>query len=290
MAVAADQTFKDVVSEAIRKRAAVRTWLDHGGGIEGAFAGLCGALGVGTDDSIERVEAEITDGPLLPASQWATAAATLQHGSKSDQEQAQRLRVEALRVTEITEENQRLRRLLALKLAMPMATLSGEIIAREWGGWVRSLTVNRGRGDHVARLTAVIGPDGLIGRVVDVRPGASIVQVLTDPASTVGAHIVRTRTQGIVEGEPRGTIRFKYMARDGSDIQVGDLVVTSGAGGLFPRGIPVGRVRTIDDRGSALFHYAQLAPAVDFARIDEVLLIVGEGVQDVAGLFPAASH
>jgi rod shape-determining protein MreC len=204
-------------------------------------------------------------------------------------EEAQRLRVEALQVTETVAENQRLRRLLALKQAMPLATLSGEVIAREWGGWVRSLTVNRGRADHVARLTAVIGPDGLIGRVVDVRPSASIVQVLTDPASTVGAVVVRTRTQGIVEGEPRGTLRFKYMARDGSGIQVGDLVVTSGAGGLFPRGIPVGRVRAIDDRGSALFSYAQLAPAVDFARIDEVLLIVGEGTHDVAALFPASA-
>ena len=182
-------------------------------------------------------------------------------------------------------ENRRLRRLLALKESMPLATLSGEVIAREWGGWVRSLTVNRGRADRVTRLTAVIGPDGLIGRVVDVRPGASIVQVLTDPTSTVGAHAVRTRTQGIVEGEPRGTVRFKYMARDGSGIQVGDLVVTSGAGGVFPRGIPVGRVRAIDDRGSALFHYAQLTPAVDFARIDEVLLIVGEGNHDLASLF-----
>jgi rod shape-determining protein MreC len=201
-------------------------------------------------------------------------------------EEAQRLRVEALRVTETTEENQRLRRLLALKQAMPMATLSGEVIAREWGGWVRSLTVNRGRGDHVARLTAVIAPDGLIGRVVDVRPGASIVQVLTDPASTVGAHVVRTRTTGIVEGEPRGTLRFKYMAREGGGIQAGDLIVTSGAGGLAPRGIPVGRVRAIDDRGSALFNYAQLDPAVDFARIDEVLLIVGEGAHDVARVFP----
>jgi rod shape-determining protein MreC len=204
-------------------------------------------------------------------------------------EEAQRLRVEALQVTETVAENQRLRRLLALKQAMPLATLSGEVIAREWGGWVRSLTVNRGRADHVARLTAVIGPDGLIGRVVDVRPSASIVQVLTDPASTVGAVVVRTRTQGIVEGEPRGTLRFKYMARDGSGIQVGDLVVTSGAGGLFPRGIPVGRVRAIDDRGSALFSYAQLAPAVDFARIDEVLLIVGEGTHDVAAIFPASA-
>jgi rod shape-determining protein MreC len=75
------------------------------------------------------------------------------------------------------------------------------------------------------------------------------------------------------------------MARDGGGIQVGDLIVTSGAGGLTPRGIPVGRVHAIDDRGSALFHYAQLTPAVDFARIDEVLLIVGKGAHDVAGVF-----
>jgi rod shape-determining protein MreC len=200
-------------------------------------------------------------------------------------EEAQQLRVEALQVNETVEENRRLRRLLALKEAMPLATLSGEIIAREWGGWVRSLTVNRGRSDHVTRLTAVIAPDGLIGRVVDVRPGASVVQVLIDPASTVGAHAVRSRTSGIVEGDPRGTMRFKYMARDGSGLQVGDLVVTSGSGGLFPRGLPIGRVRAIDDRGSALFHYAQLTPAVDFARIDEVLLIVGEGTHDVAAIF-----
>jgi rod shape-determining protein MreC len=200
-------------------------------------------------------------------------------------EEAQQLRVEALQVNETVEENRRLRRLLALKAAMPLETLSGEIIAREWGGWVRSLTVNRGRSDHVTRLTAVIAPDGLIGRVVDVRPGSSVVQVLIDPASTVGAHAVRTRTAGIVEGDPRGTMRFKYMARDGSGLQVGDMVVTSGSGGLFPRGIPIGRVRAIDDRGSALFHYAQLTPSVDFARIDEVLLVVGEGSHDVAALF-----
>ena len=200
-------------------------------------------------------------------------------------DEAQQLRVEALQVTETIEENRRLRRLLALRAAMPLETLSGEIIAREWGGWVRSLTVNRGRSDHVSRMTAVIAPDGLIGRVVDVRPGASVVQVLIDPASTVGAHAVRSRTAGIVEGEPRGTMRFKYMARDGAGLEVGDLVVTSGSGGLFPRGIPIGRVRAIDDRGSALFHYAQLAPAVDFARIDEVLLIVGEGAHDLAALF-----
>jgi rod shape-determining protein MreC len=67
---------------------------------------------------------------------------------------------------------------------------------------------------------------------------------------------------------------------------VGALIVTSGAGGLFPRGIPIGHIRTIDDRGSALFHYAALAPAVDFSRIEEVLLITDPGRGgDVAAVF-----
>lgn len=200
-------------------------------------------------------------------------------------DEIQRLRVDALWVTEAADENRRLRRLLDLRNRLPVATLPGEVIAREWGGWVRSLTINRGRGDDVKRLTAVISPDGLVGRVVEVRLGASIVQVLTDPSSTVGAHALRTRTPGIVEGEPRGTIRFKYMARDGAGIAVDDVVVTSGLGGVFPRGVPIGRVRAIDDRGSALFHYALLAPVVDFARVDEVLLVTGEQMPDFAGYF-----
>jgi rod shape-determining protein MreC len=200
-------------------------------------------------------------------------------------EEIQRLQVEALRVNETAEENARLRRLLTFQRRLPLTTLAGEVIAREWGGWVRSLTVNRGRGDHIVRLTAVISPEGLVGRIVDVRPGTSVAQVLTDPTSNVSAHIVRTRTPGIVEGDPRGTVRFKFMARDGAALQVGDIVVTSGLGGLFPRGIPIGRVQVIDDRGSALFHYATLAPTVDFARVDEVLLIVGDATRDVASAF-----
>jgi rod shape-determining protein MreC len=197
----------------------------------------------------------------------------------------QRLRVDALWVTDAIDENRRLRGLLALRNRLPVATVAGEVIARDWGGWIRSLTINRGRGDDVKRLTAVISPEGLVGRIVDVRPWASIVQVLTDPSSTVGAHALRTRTPGIVEGEPRGTIRFKYMARDGAGIAVDDVIVTSGLGGLFPRGIPIGRVRAIDDRGSALFHYALLVPVVDFARLDEVLLVSGETMPDLTTAF-----
>ncbi len=159
------------------------------------------------------------------------------------------------------EENTRLRRLLALRDRLPLATLSGEVIGREAGGWVRSLTVNRGRGDGIAQQTPVIVPDGLVGRVVQVRPGASVVQLLNDPASTVGAVVQRTRTAGLVEGEPGGAVRFKFMARDGAGVARGRPRGHLRAWARSSRkGLPVGRVRAIEDKGSALFHFAVLAP------------------------------
>jgi rod shape-determining protein MreC len=197
----------------------------------------------------------------------------------------ERLRVQALTVVETREENVRLRRLLALREQLPLATVAAEVIGRDASGWVHSLTINRGAGDLVARQTPVIVPEGLLGRVVRVRTGASVIQLLNDPASTVGAMVQRTRTPGLVEGEPGGTMRFKFMARDGAAIAPGDLIVTSGQGSIFPKGLPVGTVRSIEDRGSALFHFAAVAALADFARVDEVLLLTGQTTRDLAGLF-----
>jgi rod shape-determining protein MreC len=199
--------------------------------------------------------------------------------------EVERLRVSGLQVAETAQENARLRRLLALQERLPLAALAGEIIGRESGGWVRSLTVNRGRGSGIVQQTPVIVPEGLVGRVVQVRAGASVVQLLNDPASAVGAAVQRTRTPGLIEGDAAGAIRFKFMARDGSQVAPGDLVVTSGLGTLFPKGVPIGTVAAIEDKGSALFHFAIVAPAVDFARIEEVLLLTGQTGQDVAALF-----
>ena len=199
----------------------------------------------------------------------------------------EQLRVQALQAGETREENMRLRRVLVLRDRLPLATVAGEVIGREAGGWVRSLTVNRGRGDGIAQQTPVIMPDGLVGRVVQVHRSAAVIQLLNDPASTVGAVVQRTRTAGLVEGDAGGAVRFKFMARDGASVAPGDLVVTSGLGTLFPKGLPVGRVVRIEDKGSALFHFAVLAPAVDFSRVEEVLLVTGQTSQDVAALFPS---
>jgi rod shape-determining protein MreC len=200
--------------------------------------------------------------------------------------EVERLRMQALRVEDTRRENERLRELLDLRDRLPISALAGEVIAREWGGWVRSVTVNRGRGDGIARLTPAIVPEGLLGRVVEVRPRAAVIQLLNDPASAVAVMVQRTRTPGVAEGEPAGTVRLKFMARDGG-VQAGDLVVTSGLGGVFPKGVPVGRVRAVEDRGSALFHYARVEPVVDFSRVEEVLLLTGRTSVDLAPEFGA---
>jgi ATP-dependent helicase/nuclease subunit A len=91
IAVAADRTFKEVVGEAIRKRDVVRAWIDHGGSVDAAVALLCETLGISSDDTLEQIESEMTEGPLFPSSRWSAAAKILLQGSKSDQEQAARL-------------------------------------------------------------------------------------------------------------------------------------------------------------------------------------------------------
>jgi rod shape-determining protein MreC len=202
--------------------------------------------------------------------------------------EAERFRVQALQAEETRQENVRLRRLLALRDRLPLSTLAGEVVGRQDDGWVRALTVNRGSGSGIAIQTPVIVPEGLVGRVRQVGDVASVIQLVNDPASTVGGVVQRTRTPGLVEGEVDGqkrrTMRLKFVAR-GAQVQVGDLVVTSGVGDLFPKGLPIGRVVVIEDKGAALFHFAVLAPAVDFARVEEVLLLTGQTRQDLAGLF-----
>src|SRR5260370_23668140 len=95
---------------------------------------------------------------------------------------------------ETGEENARLRRLLVLRDRLPLATVAGEVIGREAGGWVRSLTVNRGRGDGIAQQTPVIVPDGLVVRVVQVHRAAAVIQLLHDPAPPAGPVAQRTPT------------------------------------------------------------------------------------------------
>ena len=194
------------------------------------------------------------------------------------------LRLRQLRQEALEAENVRLRTLATLRERLPERTLGAEVVARDWNGFTRSLTIDRGRTEGVERLSAVVVTSGVVGRVAVLRRQSAVVQVLTDPASSIGGVVVRTRSQGLVEGVAGGRLRLKLAVSEAA-LQPGDLVVTSGIGELFPKGLPLGRVLRVHG-ASGLFRTAELEPVVDLTNVEEVLVLPRGRGGDLAPAFP----
>lgn len=175
-------------------------------------------------------------------------------------------------VAETMSENQRLRHLLDLDAGLPRSAVAARIAGADVGGLFRTVTLDKGRRDGVEKGMAVIASDGVVGRIVATSPNASRVLLIVDASSGVDAVVQRTRARGIVEGGSAAGCRLKFVKRR-EELQVGDRVLTSGLDGIFPRGIPIGRIVGMpqDDRG--LFQTADVEPSVDLSTLEEVLVV-----------------
>ena len=164
-----------------------------------------------------------------------------------------------------------LRQLLELRDRANLDTVAAEVIAGAASIDFRTVTIDKGSSDHLATDMAVISPAGVVGRVILPTPRASKVQLLTDRNAAAGALIERTRVQGVVVGIGDGMMRMQYVPGT-ADVKTGDLVVTSGIDGIYPKGFVIG---TIDhaDRGVGAYHEIVIRPAVDFSRLEEVLVV-----------------
>jgi rod shape-determining protein MreC len=169
-------------------------------------------------------------------------------------------------------ETQRLQRLLAMREASQAELLAARVVGKDATNWFKTILLDRGSREGVRRNQPVLAPDGLVGRVVEVTPTTARVQLVTDPVNAVGGLIQRTRVTGIVSGNLGAGTRIRYLPLM-ADVVVGDEVVTSGMGGVFPKGIPIGRITAVDRRSGALFQEATLQPAVDLSRLEEVLIL-----------------
>ncbi len=176
------------------------------------------------------------------------------------------------------QENERLRQLLELRANNGDRDMIGcEVIAKEPGNWVHSFTIDRGSDDGISVDDTVIAGQGLVGRIMEV--GGSWAKVLTiiDADSSVGAMISRTQDFAIVDGDlalaDSGKCTLKYVTQDTSLVVVGDEVVTSGLGGVYPGGILIGTVSEINSDSLGYSQYAEVDTAVDFERIREVMVI-----------------
>lgn len=164
-----------------------------------------------------------------------------------------------------------LRQLLELRERANLETTAAEVIAAAASPEFRTVTIDKGTGEGLKADMAVISPAGVVGRIVLPSGRASKVQLLIDRNAAAGALIERTRVQGVIEGIGDGSLSMQYVPAT-SDVRPGDLVVTSGIDGIYPKGFVIGTIEQVD-RGTGGYHLITVRPAVDFTRLEEVLVV-----------------
>ena len=164
-----------------------------------------------------------------------------------------------------------LQRLLDLRNSLNLRTEAAEIIGGAASPDFRTVTVNKGTNNGIRADMAVLAPAGMVGRVVAPSLRAAKVQLLIDRNAAAGAIVERTRAQGIVVGAGDERLLMEYVS-EVFDVFVGDIVVTSGIDGIYPKGFVIGRVESVEKSGGA-YRRVVVKPAVNFSGLEEVLVV-----------------
>jgi len=165
-----------------------------------------------------------------------------------------------------------LEKLLELRDHLNLATTGAQIIGAAASPDFRTLTIDKGTRDGLRPDMAVIAPAGIVGRIVVPSARSAKVQLLIDRNAAAGVIVERTRAQGVVVGSGDDRLQMQYVS-EASDVAVGDLLVTSGIDTIYPKGLAVGRVESVEKNGPA-FKRIVVKPAVDFSQLEEVLVVL----------------
>jgi len=187
-------------------------------------------------------------------------------------EEIDRLRLENAAMSEILLENERLRDALIFQRLHPTNSVMAQVIGKETSPTSSTMTINKGSDNGIDKGMAVIIATGVVGRVQTVLPGTAKVMLLTDPGSTIAVRVLRNREEGLLEGK-LVNCALKYVSYY-ADIQEGDLLVTSGLDGLYPKGLAVARVLKVNTHEAIAFQTVVAEPSVRFSRLEEALVLL----------------
>lgn len=204
------------------------------------------------------------------------------------QEQNQELRDLLAQAEEYRQEAQRLEALLGLSDSYDIDGVAARVIGRSTEAWSQTVTINAGEDDGVDAGQTVMGPSGVVGQVIATTASTAEVRLLTDPQSGVAVLIQSNREEGIVRGSLDGLL---YLENVDSDVAVtaGDVVVTSGLGGSYTRGLIVGTVVRVDERQGESSRRIVIAPNEDLGPLEDVLVVKGVGSEGAAAGADAAA-
>jgi rod shape-determining protein MreC len=230
----------------------------------------------------ENVVLSITR-PLQQAASWTTGSLRdvwgdyvylvgVQRDNQRLREEIKWLRQENHRYLEAYLQYQRLQRLLNFREQIAFDVVAAEVVGRGSNSWTEIIHINRGTRDKIAKGYPVVTHDGLVGQVIHAAPALSQVMLLTDFRSGVDALVQRTRASGVVTGRGRDLATLKFLPM-GADIQPGDRLISSGMGGVFPKGLIIGAVQDVSRNGRQ-GQQVEIRPNVDFSHLEEVLVLV----------------
>ena len=171
-------------------------------------------------------------------------------------------------------ENERLRHLLSLNDRLEFRSIGARVVARTPGFLSNLVYIDRGSEEGVYTDAAVLSGDGIIGRVILVTKHQSQVQLISNPDASIGALLEQTRTPGVLQGSGDALLDMAYVG-NAEPVKVGDIVVSSGLDGIYPKGLPIGKV--VDSRkGKGVFRFIKVEPRVDLIRVEEVSVLLNE--------------
>ena len=167
---------------------------------------------------------------------------------------------------------ERLSRILDYKFNSEREMLLASVIGADIMSWSKMITIDKGSEDGVKKNRAVVTYEGLVGHIAQTTPHYSKVLLISDVRSAVDAIDQNTRTRGVVVGKGRDIFEMKYISID-DDIQVGDQIISSGFGGIFPKGYIVGKVSKAEEIEKGLFKNVIVIPAVKVSLLEEVFVL-----------------
>jgi rod shape-determining protein MreC len=185
--------------------------------------------------------------------------------------QIERMSLEQVRISQDADQARRLQALLAFKEQFISKTMAAQVIGSSGSEQSRSLYIDKGENDGIKPDMAVITADGIVGKVLHSYPSTSLVLLINDQSSGVGAILEKSRLQGILRGTSAGEVVLERVMSD-ETVPAGEMVLTSGGDGIFPKGLLVGRVTKVG-AGSDLFLNIRVRPAADLSRLEEVLVV-----------------
>ncbi len=190
------------------------------------------------------------------------------------QGELRRVQLDLAKSREAVATNIRLRKLLKLKKILDAPFITAQIVGRDPSQWFNTVIIDQGASEGILPGMPVVTAEGVVGQVRNVSPHFAKILMANDSNSAIDALVQESRVQGLIKGNGNGY--FLHYVLKNNEVHKGDVVVTSGMGGVFPKGLPVGAVSNVVRNRRGMFLRIEVEPVVNFAQLEYLVVILQE--------------